>query len=223
MRKKTAFHVPTLENELHVWIQNVPECSPRRREQILSENAHLLVCNVLSLYCPNFHPEEWEFETNQYGCPSLAKHLQVKAPYFNISHSGDYVVCVFGRISDIGIDIEKRRPLEEIDLIAQSFFSKAERDLLNKCPPQKREFLFFKIWTLKESYIKARKMGVAIDLASFSFQWTACDQIILNSQDSRGWQFHLFQDLPNHQVAIGYRDLKKVVHEIKFYNFSGPS
>ena len=69
----------------------------------------------------------------------------------------------------IGVDIEYMRPLssgEYIDL-ARHFFSPGECATLDSLPESARRQAFFNCWTRKESYIKARGMGLSIPLDSF--------------------------------------------------------
>lgn len=85
--------------------------------------------------------------------------------HFNISHSGDYVVCAVSSHS-IGIDIEE---ISNIDInIAQKFFSKDEWEYLLNLDPPNRKSAFFELWTIKESYIKFIGKGMYMPLNSFS-------------------------------------------------------
>lgn len=60
------------------------------------------------------------FETNEYGKPLLKEPCTV---HFNISHSGNWVVCALDN-APVGIDVEETGP---VDLkIAEKFFSKDE-------------------------------------------------------------------------------------------------
>ena len=82
--------------------------------------------------------------------------------YFNISHAGDYVVGVsFDR--EVGCDIEKivDAPLE----IADRFFYSGEAEYIAASEDKNRAF--FKLWTLKESYMKMTGRGMSIPLDSF--------------------------------------------------------
>lgn len=101
---------------------------------------------------------------NEYGKPYLTG---VDDFHFNLSHSGDWVVCAVDNMP-IGIDIEK---IHDVDLgLSKRFFSEEEHKyLISFDDIIKRRESFFEIWTLKESYIKADGRGLAIPLNSFSF------------------------------------------------------
>ncbi len=102
------------------------------------------------------------FELNDYGKPSLK---DVPDFQFNLSHSGDWIVCAISS-QPIGIDIELIQPIE-IE-IAKRFFARAEYDQLMKQWEPMREAYFYELWTLKESYIKAIGMGLSLPLDGFS-------------------------------------------------------
>lgn len=85
--------------------------------------------------------------------------------HFNISHSGNWVVCVISS-QPVGIDIEI---IQEADLtIARKFFTAHEYNQISSSKETENES-FYKFWTLKESYIKYKGKGLAIPLDSFEF------------------------------------------------------
>ena len=63
--------------------------------------------------------------------------------------------------AEIGVDIERLRPLSDMDALAERVFSAAERAALAAVPPDRRVEAFFAGWTRKEAYIKARGEGIA--------------------------------------------------------------
>lgn len=92
---------------------------------------------------------------NEYGKP----YLENNPFYFNISHSGNYVVCALSSF-EVGVDIEKNRSTHE--LVLKNCFTKDEFDYVTN------DALFTKVWTLKESYIKFLGTGLKTKLNSFS-------------------------------------------------------
>lgn len=96
---------------------------------------------------------------NQYGKLYIDKFDILK---FNISHSGDYVVCTYGS-GESGVDIEKN--INSMD-IAKRFFTEREYQMISAGYPN----MFTRIWTLKEAYVKERGMGLSIPLDSFEVQ-----------------------------------------------------
>ena len=98
---------------------------------------------------------------NEFGKPSLKR----KDIFYNISHSGKYVTCAISN-KIVGIDIQKH--IEKFEEII-SFFSISEKEYLASIPFQKLLIKeFFKIWTVKESYVKFLGRGLYKELDSFS-------------------------------------------------------
>jgi len=103
------------------------------------------------------------FDKNPYGKPFLRGYPKFN---FNISHSGEFVVCAIDDKS-IGIDIEQVKPIEYKE-IAKNFFTVSEFEYIDKEDLNFRLGKFYEIWTLKESYIKCCGKGLSIPLKSFS-------------------------------------------------------
>ena len=86
---------------------------------------------------------------------------------FNLSHTRGLVGCAVTRAGEVGFDVEEARQPAPLEL-APRYFSRAELDDLKAAPPAERSDRFYTLWTLKEAYIKARGLGLAIPLESFS-------------------------------------------------------
>ncbi len=89
---------------------------------------------------------------------------QVEGIYFNLSHSVRMAVCAVGK-QPVGCDVEKID--KEPDKMADHFFHPGETDLLHRCETKRRDELFFRLWTLKESYLKMTGEGLRLPLNSF--------------------------------------------------------
>ncbi len=81
---------------------------------------------------------------------------------FNISHSGDRVVCAVSD-KEIGIDIEKIRPINP--KAAERFACPDELDYIRS-----NETGLFEIWTLKEAYFKCIGTGLGTQIKNVSFK-----------------------------------------------------
>lgn len=86
---------------------------------------------------------------------------------FNVSHFGNWVVLAVEDVGSIGIDVERMSPID-LD-IAKRYFSSYEYSDLMSISPEYRIEHFFRLWTLKEAYIKADGRGLSIPLDSFGF------------------------------------------------------
>lgn len=93
----------------------------------------------------------------------------VKNVFFNISHSGDYVVCAVSD-RDIGVDIEKRAKARME--VAGRFFHGEEVARLKMLEGDKQNQLFFDYWSVKESFLKYIGTGLTRSLNSFIVKFT---------------------------------------------------
>lgn len=125
--------------------------------------AHAALRSILARWTGR-PPQELVFERNAFGKPRLAGHA---GPAFNLSHTEGAALCAIAPSGDIGVDIERQRPLEHADLVAR-FFSAAEIRQFDSLAPEGREAGFFNGWTRKEAYVKARGLGLSLPLDSFS-------------------------------------------------------
>ncbi|MCT2347286.1 4'-phosphopantetheinyl transferase family protein [Niallia taxi] len=150
-----------------------------------------------------FSSGEIIFEINSYGKPSFKKipHFE-----FNISHSGDWVVCAVDQ-SPVGIDVELVNTID-IDL-AYQFFTEKECEYIFSSN-ENRLFRFYEIWTLKESYIKAVGQGLTIPLNSFSIYKQNTDFSVdtENSKDFFNY-LRLIKLDPAYKLAVcsNYKDI----------------
>jgi 4'-phosphopantetheinyl transferase len=82
-------------------------------------------------------------------------------PYFNISHSGNRVVCLMSKEKEVGIDIEYAADDVSFDDF-QKQFTHAEWSGI--CSANAPKYKFYQLWTAKESVIKADGRGLNIPL-----------------------------------------------------------
>ncbi|WP_295978264.1 4'-phosphopantetheinyl transferase superfamily protein [uncultured Variovorax sp.] len=167
-----------------------------------------LIRSLLSRYVPQVAPADWRFETNEYGRPRIAEGpAQAWRIRFNISHSASLVVAAVAVEREVGVDVEhtaRNAPLE----IAEHFFSGKEARALQQLPAGSQPARFWDLWTLKESYIKARGMGLSIPLDRFSFDLdqqggqTIGFEHSLEDDSASRWQFWRLQPDDAHAVAL---------------------
>jgi phosphopantetheine--protein transferase-like protein len=160
----------------------VARYQPKNRNNALIVRAGLR--HVLSLHSAlshgTFSPEQWQFDYGKQGKPELtaAQYAQTGIN-FNLSHSGDWLLIgvlqapAHGKRYALGVDIERRRDSTNIHTILKRYFAEAEISDLLALDASKQRDRFFDLWALKESYIKACGKGLAMVLASFSFDINA--------------------------------------------------
>lgn len=108
------------------------------------------------------------FLKNADGKPYLAEYPSF---HYNLSHSGDYAAIAVSN-QTVGIDIEYVRTNQK--RLVQRFFSKEECAMLEE---EWSDLAFTRIWTRKESYIKAVGFGMRMPLAGFS---TVAETVTVN-------------------------------------------
>lgn len=84
------------------------------------------------------------------------------APWFNISHSGEYVACVISKESEVGIDIQRVVPARM--RVAERMFTPQQVAELNALDGVARDERFCEFWVLREAQIKARGGSVLEDV-----------------------------------------------------------
>ncbi|MFZ1320224.1 MAG: 4'-phosphopantetheinyl transferase superfamily protein [Ignavibacteria bacterium] len=99
---------------------------------------------------------------------------------FNLSHSGDWCFIAVSLIKDIGIDIEKVRKIEDVLKIADRYFAINEYEHIKNFDSTEQINEFFRIWTLKEAFIKAIGEGLSFPLKNFSVISDKSDSPVLN-------------------------------------------
>ncbi len=119
--------------------------------------------------------------------------------FFNVSHSGDYVIGVAAD-TPIGCDIEKMgiAPLK----IADRFFYNSEKEYIMSHTD--KDFAFWQMWTLKESYMKMTGEGMQLRLDKFRIA-TGDKIIVFREGELQSCTFeHFIRD--GHSISICKRD-----------------
>jgi 4'-phosphopantetheinyl transferase len=105
-------------------------------------------------------PKTLRFSYGPRGKPRLADPWAA-ASFFSLSHSGEIVVLVVSGKSDVGIDVERLRPIPRALRIAARGFEPAVRERLRDLPPEERSASFLRHWVRMEALAKAMGCGVA--------------------------------------------------------------
>ncbi len=114
--------------------------------------------------------EALSFQYGSRGKPELMfQDLNSSVPQieFNVSHSGVIGLVAISVASPIGIDVEEYNPAVKFLELAERFFAPLEATALKSLQPEKQIDGFYRCWTCKEAYIKAKGDGLSLSLASF--------------------------------------------------------
>lgn len=222
--------IPISPSEIHLWLASYDEIAdeelharyralldaaerqqePRfyfakdRRRYLVTR---ALVRTVLSRYMA-IDPVDWMFSANAYGCPQIANDgARDSQITFNVSHTHCLIVLGVARRRALGVDVENVQARKVSLDIADRFFAPAEVAELARVPPDRQQERFFEYWTFKESYIKARGMGLSVPLDKFSIHYPNEHAVDITihpelADDSTRWQFWQFRPGAQYLAAI---------------------
>ena len=179
------------DNEIHIWMTKPEELigddellasystlltstelAKQQRYKFAKDRHDALITRAfvrdLLSYYADIAPQDWQFEKGNKDKPEI---INCSLPLrFNISHTKNLIICAVTLEDDIGCDVENIGRNNNVLAIAERYFSSKEIDELFALPEAQQRDRFFDYWTLKESYIKAWGLGLAIPLADFSFE-----------------------------------------------------
>ena len=140
--------------------------------------------------------KDMQYSTNDYGKPYF---INAKELHFSISHSGDYAMVVMSD-KEIGCDIQQ---IKDINMgIADRFFTADERECVKSTED------FFRIWALKESFIKAVGKGLAIPLNSFTIKGLKTDKPYCE-YEGKIYRFKEFDNINGYCIAVCKEEKEK--------------
>ncbi len=153
-------------------------------------------------------PRALRFEAGRHGRPELAG-AHAGALRFNLSHTrGLVAVAVAEGECELGLDVEDHTREGATVALADRYFAPAEAAALRALPESEQRARFFAQWTLKEAYIKARGLGLAMPLEQFAFELDEEDAVIGFSVESNAgdiasrWHFLRAAPTEAHTLAV---------------------
>jgi 4'-phosphopantetheinyl transferase len=182
--------------------------------------AHGLLRHTLSLY-GGLAPAEWEFTTGHYGKPRLRIHGR-NLLAFSLSHTRGLVACAVAVAGDVGVDVEPINESPSRRELAARYFSPNERRYLFASPADAQATRFTELWTLKESYLKARGVGLLHPLDAFELSLDPNRNVRLSDPlqtDTAQWHLVLAEPRPDYRLAAAARwksdvDCRTTIHEV---------
>jgi 4'-phosphopantetheinyl transferase len=214
------------DDEVHLWLA-ATDSTPERARQLLSSDewqrasrfhfeshreafiaSHALARDALGRCCESFDPAALRFTRGLDGKPQLVEPADSPLR-FNLSRTAGLVACAVTRDKELGVDVEDLEAPGETEKVAESYFARSEVVALQSLPVRRRRDRFFEYWTLKESYLKARGLGLSVPLDRFAFSFDGnqpcvCSDPELGDDDS-SWRFRLVRPNRRHLIAISVR------------------
>ena len=144
-------------------------------------HAHNLLRECLRTYGIDYD-EDTPVNKTKMGKPSLTEHPDI---FYNLSHAKGISACIVTD-RECGIDCEQIRQYRPN--VAKRAFSASERELLESLSGEEQDIMFTRLWTLKESYVKAIGTGISYPLDTVGFAFDG-DEIIADKKECKFRQY----------------------------------
>lgn len=176
---------------------------PRTDFVLTRGNLRSLVARYLAVA-----PHHVAFGFSSHGKPFLHGPSDLR---FNVSHTDGLALLAFVRTHEIGIDVEKITPEPDVRKLAERFFSIHERRALEPLAGEELRAAFFRCWTRKEAYVKARGEGLSVPLHEFDVSVAAGDNRALlatrpDPTEAQRWTLQDLRTAPGYAAALAFRE-----------------
>lgn len=209
------------EEERYKWLTMR---SKTKKQEYLVARGSLRI--ILSQYIYNTRPEKLNIAADPFGKPAL-ENTENHCIQFNLSHTREKAVVGIAINKRIGVDIEYMNPDRNWREIASRYFhpkewSKRESGLLSMSE-------FYKLWTLKEAFLKAEGRGMTVPLDHFYFDCDTdtspkleVDEHRRDEADPTSWSFfHQYLD-GRHSMAVSVEGaIKSLPETVVVHDFMG--
>jgi 4'-phosphopantetheinyl transferase len=192
---------------------------PRHRDRFIAGRAFLRL--LLAQYLGT-DASELTFRYGAHGKPALADDRSDLR--FNLAHCGSLAVCALARgCGDLGVDVERLRPLADAGDVARSSFSPNEVAELETVEPEPARLrAFFNGWTRKEAFLKALGDGLARPLDSFDVTLKPGDPPRLlrtegDPEEARRFSLHAFEPETGYVAAVAVRGHAWDVRQVRWH------
>jgi 4'-phosphopantetheinyl transferase len=155
------------------------------KDRRLYTTAHAGVRSLLSIYL-KVEAGEIRFFSGANGKPALAAPLAATGLEFNLSHSNELALVAVARGKAVGVDVECCKRKFDFEEIARRFFTAGEVAALLELPEPLQREAFFKCWTSKEAFLKAKGTGLSGKLDEVEISLAADRQVRINANVA-GW------------------------------------
>jgi len=147
----------TRPGEIHVWMTHDRPSRDRPSRDLLRAILQRYTAGAL------------EFAHGPHGKPYLRDAPQLQ---FNLSHSGGVSLVAVALDVEVGVDVERLRPMPDCLAVAERFLAPEDAAALREAPAVEREREFFVRWTRAEAMWKARGIGLYGAGTALHGDWT---------------------------------------------------
>ena len=161
-------------------------------------------------------PASLRFDRGPQGKPSLTGPPEWRALRFNASHSEDRALVAVAKGRDVGLDVERIRDGIEHAALAARYFSPAEASAIARGPTEQGTNLFFRYWTCKEAWVKARGGGLSIPLDRFEVKLEPGGRrgrvaAVEGTGDRPSWCVDSLDAAPGYAAALAFEEPRPTI------------
>lgn len=179
------------------------------RDKNRSLAAGLLLDHALAAF--GLQERSMEYEIGEWGKPALKYHPEI---CFSLSHSGAYAICTIGD-KPVGNDIERIR--EGRLKVADRFFAKEELSWLYETErEEERMQRMFRLWTMKESFVKAIGRGMSLSLQDFVIHMDGESgrARVWHSVDAKYYHLREYREIAGYCTAVCVQDSADIAYSM---------
>ena len=213
--------LPALEASVQVWAVRLDDASVdlERGHDLLSPDereraarfiferdrrrylvAHIALHEILSRYLA-IEPARLSFDLGTNGKPKLPPALAASGIEFNLSHSNEMALLAVTLGHEVGVDIEHAREKFEFQEVAERFFTAKEVAAMRGLPSTLQRQAFFKCWTSKEAFLKAKGTGLSGALDEVEISLSSDGQVGI-AANVPGWSLAKLDPIDSYESAL---------------------
>jgi 4'-phosphopantetheinyl transferase len=162
--------------------------------------AHAALRSILLQYLKTA-PTDLQFVDSVNGKPRLAAELAGSGVQFNLSHSYEVALLGVTRGREIGVDIELVKEDYAFDEVAARFFTAKELAAFRALPLHLQRQAFFKCWTSKEAFLKAKGTGLSGKLDEVEITLADHQRVLIHASVP-GWTLMELDPGNNYEAAL---------------------
>lgn len=215
-------HLPTLE----AWLSCEEKTKAKGFTGEVLKSRYIISHGILRLLLSKYllaEPVDIQYDYNEFGKPFCRNNTKL---YFNMSHSNQYVCYVFSESAVVGIDLEYKKEIPELERFLSEIATPQEILALSTIKRAEKMNYVYKIWTIKEAFLKALGLGLSSSLLEIetSVLPKVCHNVLAfgnNGDLTKEWTFAPLLSIPNYigTVSINKADQKFNFQFLKWNNF----
>ncbi len=215
----STFHIQSLKKVLTAQERNQAE----RFRLLLHATRFIVAHGTLRIILGHYLGQDastLQFHYGPYGKPAFAADTTL---HFNVTHARDTALFAITQHREVGVDLEYINDDMDYEQIAAQNFTRNEVHALRAIPSNAlRCQAFFRVWTRKEAFLKARGLGIAHDLATTDVPVIAATPTALSGTKAGSstvfrWWLH---DLPSTEDSVATLAVESSPCSLKYWQWS---